>query len=110
MGNNETFENIIKNDPIVQTKFKDHRFKNPFHDSIRKGLVNGKYKGYLREWKVFEFDENVVTQCGWGVKDSNVRITICYRNGQLGIALRYYTGRTYTVNTLITTRRSMYAR
>ena len=108
--NNETFENIIKNDPIVQTKFKDHRFKNPFHDSIRKGLVNGKYKGYLREWKVFEFDENVVTQCGWGVKDSNVRITICYRNGQLGIALRYYTGRTYTVNTLITTRRSMYAR
>ena len=106
--NKGTFEETIKRDLMIQTKFKDHRFQNPFHESEKKGMENGQYKGYLREWKVFDFDNNIVTQCGWGVKDTNVRLTICYKDGELGVALRYYTGKTQVISTLVTTKKSMY--
>lgn len=89
-------------------RFPDHRFQNPFINSEQKGLDNHKYKGYLREWKVFDYETEIVTQPGYGVSPNHPRLTICYRNEILGIALRYDTGRKETKNTL-TTFKSMYA-
>jgi len=83
-------------------------FNNPFDRSEREGLENGKWKGYLREWKVFDFERDVKTQPGWGVGPDEPRLTICYRGEELGIALRRNTGRTRSVNTL-TAFNSMYS-
>jgi len=66
-------------------------FDVPFHASEKEGKTEGKYKGYLRDWKVWNYDE-VEKELGWGLKGRD-RITICYKNGVLGIALRYKTAK-----------------
>lgn len=92
---------------ILNTRVTGHRFRlNPFVRSEEQGLVDGKYKGYLREWRVFDYDQDIRTQPRWG--SGAHRLTICYRAGQLGVALRYDTGRREQVNTLETFK-SMYA-
>jgi hypothetical protein len=92
----------------LESRFPDHRFQNPFTSSEQKGLDNQKYKGYLREWKVFDYETQVKTQPGWGVGPNAPRLTICYRDQILGVALRFDTGRKEIKNTL-TTFKSMYA-
>jgi hypothetical protein len=82
---------------------------DPFINSEAQGLENGKYKGYLREWIVLDFDTQVATQPGWGVTAENQRLTICYQDGVLGIAIRFDSGITKEKNTL-TTFKSMYKR
>jgi hypothetical protein len=83
-------------------------FQNPFERSEREGLAeDGKYKGYLRGWQVFDFERDIVTQAGWGVGPDEPRVTVCYRGTELGVALRYDTGLFNEVNTL-ETRKSMY--
>jgi hypothetical protein len=82
-------------------------FQNPFDRSEREGLDNGKYKGYLRGWAVYDFERDILSQPGWGVGPDEPRLTICYRGDEVGVALRYDTGLTDEVNSL-ETRRSMY--
>jgi hypothetical protein len=82
-------------------------FQNPFINSENQGLENNKYKGYLRCWRVMDFENDIKTQPGWGININEPRVTICYRGEELGIALRYDTGDVRSVNTL-ETRRSMY--
>ncbi len=94
---------------ILEQRFHPHRFMDPFINSEAQGLENGKYKGYLREWIVLDFDTQVATQPGWGVTAENQRLTICYQDGVLGIAIRFDSGITKEKNTL-TTFKSMYKR
>lgn len=96
----DTFTQIFSNLNL------DRNFQNPFVRSERKGLVNGKYQGYLRGWQVLDYDHDVKTNVGWGVQEGS-RITICYRNGILGVARRYDTGDKQKVETL-QTHGSMY--
>lgn len=86
------------------------RLLNPFATSFEKGLVNGQLQGYLRGWGVFTFDD-VYANRGWGMTGprNTLRITVCYSEGQLGVAVRWKTGRSVEINTLETFR-SMYAR
>jgi len=92
---------------ILEQRFHPHRFMDPFINSEAQGLENGQYKGYLREWIVLDFDTQVATQPGWGVTADNPRLTICYRAGVLGIAIRFDSGITVPQDTL-TTFKSMY--
>lgn len=91
----------------LEQRFQPRRFRNPFVESESKGLENEQYKGYLRGWSVLDYEEDIVTQPGWGVTADNPRLTICYNNGELGLAVRYDTGRTSERDTL-TTFKSMY--
>ena len=92
---------------VLEQSFPLHRFINPFVNSEEQGLENGKYKGYLREWCVLDFETQIETQPGWGVTATQPRLTICYNSGVLGVAVRYDTGRIGVQNTL-TTFNSMY--
>lgn len=83
-------------------------FQNPFVHSIAKGQINGRFQGFLREWRVFDFNE-VRDNRGWGMTGPRnmARLTICYRQGDLGVALRWRTNEREEINTLETFR-SMY--
>jgi hypothetical protein len=91
--------------PEFKEKYSMYNFKNPFIESEERGLADNKYKGYLRGWKVWEFKE-VESQPGWGAK-KKPRLTICYCEGILGVALRYSTGKTKRTGSL-ETHKSMY--
>ena len=80
---------------------------NRFEVSEKQGLIDGKYQGYLREWKVFDYEE-IKLAPGWGVLIEKPRIVICYRNEVLGIALCYNTGNFIEQDTLSTIK-SMYS-
>ena len=66
-------------------------FRNPFDRSAMNPQggqrEDGKWRGYLRGWSVFTYDE--INHEGWGGSD---RVTICYRGDDLGVAYRYNTG------------------
>ncbi len=82
------------------------RFDNPFNESQK--APDGRYMGYLRGWTVFNYEEDITTDPGWGIgQGTRPRLTICYSNGTLGISIRYFTGTYRTENTL-TAFRSMY--
>ena len=92
---------------------------NPFIASVREmaahpdrwPLVGGQI-GNLREWGVYEYDY-IVRNKGNRMsvqsvaRDPRGRITICYNDGVLGVALRKPTGRTRTEDTM-TAFQSMY--
>jgi len=74
--------------------------RNPFVTSEQKGglMPDGKWKGYHRGWKLLDYDTDIIGDEGWGATGSR-RIKICYRNGELGVAIAYCTG-TKRINTL----------
>jgi hypothetical protein len=74
-----------------------NQFRNPFVKSEKEGKIDGNYQGYLRGWKVFTYQD--VKQQKWGVEEAN-RVTICYNDGVLGVALRYHTGKIEEKSTL----------
>ena len=91
---------------VVELKQRFGRsFKNPFVASSKEGLEQGKWKGYIRQWKVFQYEE-VETQI-WGMEGTEVRLTICYQGDLLGLAVRYNTHQRREVDSL-TTWKSMY--
>ncbi len=94
----------------LEERFRDRNriFDNPFVRSENKGLKDGKYQGYLRGWEVLDYESQVKTQKGWGVHPNDVRLTICYRDDVLGVAVRYDTGETEMRNSL-EAYRSMYS-
>lgn len=89
-GNRTDPEVACEFNPCTPETFGDlyltHTFRNPFDNAH---MVDGRYQGYLREWKVFTFEE-VFTNKGWGL-NSNIpaRVTVCYKDGVLGVAYRY---------------------
>jgi hypothetical protein len=103
---NETFEDV---NAELRQRIPNHRFHNPFPASLQKGLVDGQYKGFLRGWRVFDFERDIKTEAGWGIsgRGGAQRITICYKDGVLGLGLRYDTGRKEIRSTLEAFR-SMY--
>jgi hypothetical protein len=89
--------------------FADRRFENPFNHPRRPPISDdGREFGYLRGWHILEYSTDIQLQPGWGVTLNNPRLTICYNNGTLGVAIRWHTGRTEESNRLITYR-SMYS-
>jgi hypothetical protein len=93
-------------------------FNNPFKPSLKKGLVDGQWKGYMLSrkgrdaWRVLDFDRDVKeeswghTAVGTDGMDKDQRV-ICYKDGVLGVAVRVDTGETRKENSL-KTYRSMY--
>jgi hypothetical protein len=92
--------------PGVRTR---RDFRNPFETSAANPnggqTPEGKWRGYLREWGVFQFDR--IRHERWGAACGD-RLTICYRGEELGVAFRYNTDRTERVDSL-RAYKSMYA-
>jgi hypothetical protein len=102
------FNQII--DIIKQTlgMFSDISFQNPFQNGRRpEPGEDGLELGYLRGWRVFDYDRDVKNQPGWGVSVGHPRLTICYHEGVLGVAIRWHTGNFKVINRL-SAYRSMY--
>jgi hypothetical protein len=118
-GNKKTFPKIITefhecNKENYESKkrelcrrFPKHNFiRNKFEVSEREGLIDGKYQGFLRRWKVFDYEE-IRAAPGWGVLIDHPRIIICYRNNILGIALCINTGE-FIIHDTLSAIKSMY--
>jgi len=73
-------------------KFRGEVFENPFLHARRPAAVDGREHGYLRGWNILDYVTDVEPQPGWGVGVFHPRLTICYRAGVLGVALRWNTG------------------
>jgi hypothetical protein len=60
----------------------------------------GSFMGYLRGRKTLQFDQ-LKTEL-WGIRlgHEQIRLTECYRDGQLGLCLRFATGNTREANDL----------
>ena len=107
--NSENFQEsitlILRN--LENAMFVDRRFDNPFTNAYRPAVgEDGLEKGYLRGWGVFQYDY-VKTQPGCGVLLGSPRLTICYNQGVLGVAIRWHTG-TYREQNRLSAYRSMY--
>jgi hypothetical protein len=94
--------------PPPQLQHFNQDFHNPFVASHEKGLVEGRTQGHLRGWAVYDY-EFVRINRRWGMNGLHniIRLTICYRGNQLGVAVRWKTGETEIVDTLQTFK-SMY--
>lgn len=102
--NKENYDEIKER---INLRFTKHSFTgNKFEISEKKGLVNNRFQGYLRRWRVFEYEE-IKASPGWGVEIDHPRIVICYRNNILGIALCYNTGK-FVENDTLSAIKSMY--
>jgi hypothetical protein len=100
-----SMEGIRDKFPKFKELFPTHNFQNPFIKSEEEGLENDKYMGFIREWKVWNYEE-IKNESAWGAK-KKPRLTICYNNGILGVALRYKTNEMEEVGTVETVK-SMY--
>ncbi len=69
------------------------RVHNPFVASRTKGLVEGKFKGYLREWRPLDYGTEV-SKSLWGMGEGGapVRLQVCYNGDKLGVAIKRRTG------------------
>jgi len=93
---------------IAGGRYVGSAFQNPFQQRERPPPnAAGKEHGYLRKWDVFDYDTQIATQPGWGVGANRPRLTICYKNGVLGVAIRWNTGETRMQDRL-SAFRSMY--
>jgi len=90
----ESFDNAVR--PIITTQFANPNFCNPF-ERAEQHCINGIYKGYLRGWKILDYDNHVKNE-SWGFSLRNLnlprqsrplRITVCYKDGLLGIGYRF---------------------
>ena len=108
--NSENFSASIESilPTIMGGKFIECTFYNPFQHTQRPVCSeDGKEKGYLRKWDVFDYDIDIKNEPGWGVLKERPRLTICYCAGILGVAIRWHTGLLVKENQL-TAWKSMY--
>jgi hypothetical protein len=92
--NPDTFEENAL--PEINAFCPNNTFQNPFTRAAEHIDEAGKYKGYLRGWAVLDYETEVkCSRWGFSVRDLNCpvderpgRITICYNNGVLGVAIR----------------------
>ncbi len=89
----DTFETIAR--PQIEAACIGQAFHNPFTRAAEH-MEGDRYKGYLRGWFILNY-ENDVKPSRWGfsirdldgpVEQRPGRITVCYKDGMLGIALR----------------------
>jgi hypothetical protein len=64
---------------------------NPFVESARHPSPDGCWQGYHRGWHVLDYERDIVPQPGWGATGGR-RIKICYKGGELGVAIVRCTG------------------
>uniref|UniRef100_A0A6C0AQ94 Uncharacterized protein n=1 Tax=viral metagenome TaxID=1070528 RepID=A0A6C0AQ94_9ZZZZ len=94
---------------LATTLVEGRTFQNPFDRSIaemtRQGIPHtAPMLGYMRGWKVLDYDRDlnvtdphtgIVYGAGWGFTiipgGNDPRVTICYKDGVLGVALRVMT-------------------
>jgi hypothetical protein len=111
----ETFARDIE--PVkrmpAHESFAGHRFQNPFESAVRRAQPprpDGMEIGWLRTWGMWDYDRDVKPSPkgsgGGSVTPGHPRLTICYRNGVLGVAVRFL-AREEEVDTR-STRNSMY--
>ena len=109
--NSDTFMDYMSHiiPRILNGKFITWRYRNPFsgYNHRPNPQEDGREYGYLRNWGVFDYDTDVKTQPGWGVRQNTPRLTICYYQDVLGVAIRWHTGEFKEIN-LLNTYRSMY--
>jgi len=105
----ETFEEIAL--PQINLVCPNQTFQNPFTRAAEHRDESGKFMGYLREWKVLDY-ETEIKQSRWGfslrhlncpLEQRSGRITICYDNNILGVAIRKPVGKE-SVDSLTTTK------
>jgi hypothetical protein len=94
----------------IGAAFRTHTFENPFNTARSRGHPpgsDGKEFGYLRGWKVLDYETEVKAQSGWGMTSGPSRVTVCYSMGVVGVAARWRTGEFRESNRL-NAYRSMY--
>jgi len=103
------------NKTVIKAYNLNNNIKNPFEQSEQtmsrypeKYPVENGQIGFLRNWGVYNY-EYIQENSGWGFSCSStaLRFTICYNNGDLGVAIRKPTGCITEKNTL-TSYKSMY--
>ena len=64
--------------------------RNPFNKkALSRRHEDGKWEGYHRDWKVYDYDKDIKGDAGWGVEE-NYRLVICYKQGKLGVGISWY--------------------
>ena len=94
-------------DGLVQKEFTRLDFEvtrtfdnEKFINSEKKGMVDGKYQGNFRVWKVFDYQE-VLKEKNAGLNDDTpIRSIVCYNEGVLGLGFRFLTGEIIKKNTI----------
>jgi hypothetical protein len=71
-----------------KTDLADHKFSGSNLFKADKRSDNGKWMGYRREWAVFTYEDLETEEWGLGEKEK-ARVTVCYRDDQVGLILRY---------------------
>jgi hypothetical protein len=79
-----TFAKVVRNKAFLD-QAGEHRFNNPFK---RLEMDGDKFKGYLRGWRVLDYAEIEKSQWGFDKTTNGPRLTICYKDGELGVGLR----------------------
>jgi len=65
--------------------------RNPFDAASDHRTAEGLWQGFHRKWAVMDFDADFTRDIGWGAKNGT-RVKVCYRGGELGIAIVWPTG------------------
>ena len=102
--NRDTFTGVLPR--LLAKVVTDHEYDNPFNHADAVADEDGRIKGYLRGRRVMDYDIDVY-RMGWGVGINSPRLTICYKSGRLGVAIRWDTGEKRDEDTL-TSYKSMY--
>ena len=87
----ETFDRDAKPHILEKLDREGRRVQNPFHESRDNSVGSDRLKGYLREWGVFDYDDDI-KDSSWGFTERQinmeVRLTVCYRGDELGVGWR----------------------
>jgi hypothetical protein len=85
-------------DPEMSNLLNGHRFTaaNLFKKKRDDGLWCGQHRG----WDVFQYEQ--LKHSAWGIRfgAEKARITVCYKNGELGLIVRAATGEIKEINDL----------
>lgn len=100
--NVETFDEVSRSEEF-RRQSGVHRFQNPF---IPPQMIGDLFTGYLRERRVFQYSEVSDSRWGFNRTTNGPRLTVCYRDGVLGIALRTLIG--FEIQNTLSAFRSMY--
>ena len=96
----QKYQHLCNTNNDIKKISEQHTFDNPFKSKNRP-LQNGIEYGYFRGWGIFDYKRDIIPTPGWGLyKKIKPRMTICYDDGILGVAIRYKTDRIKTNNTL----------
>ena len=108
--NTDTFDGQRKKFEKVLKKYHDidlvwiERCQNPFERSLtymEKNKIEGNLPGIMRgEYKIFDYTKDIEPVPSAGLGRNAPRLTVCYKDGVLGVALRWQTGKIMEKNTL----------